>query len=498
MIITIIVLLILAGVALATLTGQGNIIGNAEKVVGEYNNSVIEEQKLLNEIEKYLQGIGNNNPIEDNKAPEMNKSEWNGKVQSPMLLEGMTAVYWSKDGGVTASTTEEGSEEIYSKIDSNGKASSTGTENPNFKWSNWYNYVAGNNSTDTKTSRWANVVTDDGSYWVWIPRYKYKISEEPTEAGVNNAGKVDVEFIPTTEKMGSTGYTTGANSEGEILTTDGKGYIIHPAFENGSSTGKNNGYANGEWDSELAGFWIAKYEMSMEDGSGNALNTDEVGGDVLISDTVKMVSKPNVLSWRDITIGNSYTNCYNYDRDNESHLIKMSEWGAVAYLTHSQYGRNRNEVTINNSYTTANVGELGSTTGNIYGVYDMNGGAWERVAAWDTLSTSGNITSYGSSFASSGGTSTKYATAYKNGTGTYSGVLAKTVCKTGDAVRETYTNSDRGWFNDYSYFASTSHPFFVRGGNYEDGEGAGVFASSSTTGEPYANNSFRAVLVAAV
>ena len=35
LVITIIVLLILAGVALATLTGQGNIIGNAEKVVGE-------------------------------------------------------------------------------------------------------------------------------------------------------------------------------------------------------------------------------------------------------------------------------------------------------------------------------------------------------------------------------------------------------------------------------------------------------------------------------
>ena len=481
--------------ALATLTGQGNIIGNAENAVGEYNNSVIEEQKLLNEIEKYLQGIGNNNTIEDNKAPEMNKSEWNGNVQSPMLLEGMTAVYWSKDGGVTASTTEEGSEEIYSKIDSNGKASSTGTENPNFKWSNWYNYVAGNNSTDTKTSRWANVVTDDGSYWVWIPRYKYKISEEPTEAGVNNAGKVDVEFIPTTEKMGSAGYTTGANSEGEILTTDGKGYIIHPAFENGSSTGKNNGYANGEWDSELAGFWIAKYEMSGENETG--VSTEP--GDVLISDTVKMVSKPNVLSWRNITIGNSYTNCYNYNRENESHLIKMSEWGAVAYLTHSQYGRNRNEVTINNSYTTANVGELGSTTGNIYGVYDMNGGAWERVAAWDTLSTSGNITSYGSSFASSGGTSTKYATAYKNGTDTYSGVLARTVCKTGDAVKETYTNSELGWFNDYSYFSSVSLPLFQRGGYFENGDGAGVFTSGRTAGEPAtAGASFRAVLVAPV
>ena len=48
-------LLILAGVALTTLTGQGNIIVNAENAVGKYNNSVASEQQLLNEIEKYFQ-----------------------------------------------------------------------------------------------------------------------------------------------------------------------------------------------------------------------------------------------------------------------------------------------------------------------------------------------------------------------------------------------------------------------------------------------------------
>ena len=64
LIITIIVLLILAGVALATLTGQGNIIGNAENAVGKYNNSVAEEQQLLNEIMDYIKNDGNGD-IED-------------------------------------------------------------------------------------------------------------------------------------------------------------------------------------------------------------------------------------------------------------------------------------------------------------------------------------------------------------------------------------------------------------------------------------------------
>ena len=74
LIITIIVLLILAGVALAALTGQGNIIVDAENAVGKYNNSVIEEQELLNEIEKYfnnyLEGGSQDNPPQEGITSE--------------------------------------------------------------------------------------------------------------------------------------------------------------------------------------------------------------------------------------------------------------------------------------------------------------------------------------------------------------------------------------------------------------------------------------------
>ena len=331
LIITIIVLLILAGVALATLTGQGNIIGNAENAVGQYNNSVTKEQQLLNEIEKYFENHINGGNIDDgkedeNQDPIEQESEWNGSIQTPEIMAGMTPMYWSTDGGVTASITEEGATEIYARVDENGKVSSTGTDNPNFNWDNWYSYVAGDNSTDTKTSRWANAVTDDGSYWVWIPRFKYKISDQPTEAGESNAGKIDIQFIPTTDQMGVSGYATAANTDGEILTTDSSGYIIHPAFENGSSSGKNNGYANGEWDSELAGFWIAKYEMSMEDENGSPVRTSSSIGNVALSDNVKMVSKPNVSSWRHIQMGQIYQNCINYDSSKNSHMTKNSEW----------------------------------------------------------------------------------------------------------------------------------------------------------------------------
>ena len=276
---------------------------------------------------------------------------------APVLGNNMVAVYWSKDNGQTASINEKNAIPIYSKIDAEGNPSSKGNMNPNFKEENWYDYVAGYNLVDAKNSRWANAVTDDGSYWVWIPRFKYKIVNKPYDYNTYSAGTVDVKFISLEETSGVTlngsTYVTTKNSDGEFITQDEEGYIIHPAFENGSNNGakaKNKNdyieFNNGEWDNELPGFWISKYEMSGENEEGTTIYP----GDVLISDTVKMVSKRidtnNIeeFSWFMISSGNAYSNCYNYDRKNESHLIKMSEWGAVAFLAHSQYGRNGNEV----------------------------------------------------------------------------------------------------------------------------------------------------------
>ena len=102
-----------------------------------------------------------------------------------------------------------------------------------------------------------------------------------------------------------------------------------------------------------------------------------------------------------------------------SHLMKNSEWGAVAYLCYSKYG---NAPKINgagsevsnihwydmytgqgpksatddtHNYNTQN-GILASTTGNITGVYDMSGGAWERVAGF-LDNGNWNLNTYGQS-----------------------------------------------------------------------------------------------------
>ncbi|MCI8761004.1 MAG: formylglycine-generating enzyme family protein, partial [Clostridia bacterium] len=369
---------------------------------------------------------------------------------------------------------------------------------------NWYQYVAGDNETDTRTSKWANAKTKDGSYWVWIPRYEYKIL---SGEGTSTAGKIDVKFIPTTQ------------------TTADEGYKIHPAFTDGTS----NNYKNGEWDKELAGIWVAKYEMSMET-NGIATETSSSSiGNVEISDTVKMVSKPNVSSWRNITIGNSYKNAFNYDRAKESHLMKNSEWGAVAYLTQSQYGRNGHEITINNSssYITGNAGNsvsasqaagttnayntekgvLASTTGNIYGIYDLSGGAYEMTANYisngdESLSTYGG-TMVAKTIADAEGyqtLSTKYVTVYPynlidscdNNYTTYKNLGYGY----GDAILETSSSGVNftSWHGDSSFFLYTSNPFVVRGNNYSATSKAGSFSFNISNGN-FNVDSFRAVLV---
>lgn len=54
LVITIIVLLILAGVALATLTGNDSILNNAENAVNKYNDKALDTGNLLNDIDNML------------------------------------------------------------------------------------------------------------------------------------------------------------------------------------------------------------------------------------------------------------------------------------------------------------------------------------------------------------------------------------------------------------------------------------------------------------
>ena len=411
----------------------------------------------MSNLEQQLNGLWSGSDTEEPFEPGPTDPPEGGGTEMTDMTNGIIEIKWLDGTSYNVSDTPNAP---VTKTISNGKMELVKFDSSSQTWVSGteYSYKAGTGSNDNTTSKWANArVTIDGvdSYFVWIPRYAYRIiyfdSPESkkayqegtlTEADAVAQGKI----IGYSDSRGIVD-AQGKKIESVASTTKTKVsedyFMVHPAFINDVDAGG--------WDSELPGIWVGKYETSSVEGNGNSSTADNV-----TTKTAKV--QPGVSSWRYIQIGNMYTVSYNYARDLESHLLKNSEWGAVAYLTESKYGRNGTEVTINNYGTTFYTGggtETAyitnadqSSTGNVYGIYDLSGGAIEAVAGYYNGSTRLDLINYGGTFASQGGSSTKYATAY-------TGTSVSTAYKYGDANYET-----SGWHSDVARFVSSNSPFF--------------------------------------
>ena len=93
-------------------------------------------------------------------------------------------------------------------------------------------------------------------------------------------------------------------------------YMTHPSFISFQSTG----------------MWVGKFET----GYKEATTKEEAQKNENNPDQIQI--KPNVYSWRGINVSNAYFSSYNYKRNLDSHMMKNTEWGSVAYLQHSRYG----------------------------------------------------------------------------------------------------------------------------------------------------------------
>ena len=423
LVVTIVVLLILAGVTITALLGDDGIIKKAQNAADLMNNAIQNEQNemnaLLNELDEAINGMGSGGTTpgggDETILPADGSFNETKGVNTPNLGTNMSLVKFDE-------TTQDWI------VDETNSA---------------YSYVDTSTSENTNKSEWANAkVTVDGidSYFVWIPRYAYKI------IGENN---IDIKFLKGTSNIAADGITV-CKYANENPTADD--YIIHPAFTNDANYGGGFGNNNGANDNGISGIWIGKYETARSDTQGATQGS---------ATTLKV--QPGVTSFRSITIGNMYTYAKAYDTNLKSHMLKNSEWGAVAYLTESKYGRNGTEVTINNNGTTYYTGggegkayienTPQSSTGNVYGIYDLSGNASEYVAAGYN-----NQSSIGTSSGSN-----EYGTVYTEAS-------ASTGYKYGDATYET-----SGWHSDYAIFVDSYFPFFVRGGHYNNGDDAGVF-----------------------
>ena len=423
---------------------------------------MINEQAQMNELVDYmgnmLNGIsGGSTPEEPTLPSDGTYSETKG-VNTPNLGEGMTPIKWDSNTNDWVETTGNDPE--------------------------WYDYSA---------KEWANARTADGSMWVWIPRYAYSITSGYHSS---STGTIEVEFLKgTSNEIGDSEAATNIT----ITNASGQGnWNVHPAFNYGQP---------------VSGLWVAKFEASQSNASSGSMGSSGV---------IKI--QPGVQSWRSINVNDIYNKCKSYNSTLNSHMMKNDEWGAVAYLSKSEYGKETEEVWINNNsiYITGSAGNSASassntgtttdytstqgvkasTTGTVYGVYDMSGGAWEYVAGYVNNGNS-SLTSYGSSLVNSTDAKTKNVYSV-GGSDSQSNNYNANAGVYGDAVYETSsgtyngsgTSTNQSWYGDYSNFPYSSAPFFIRGGIFNDGSDAGVFFFNNNGGTASSDRSFRLVLVA--
>ena len=332
--------------------------------------------------------------------------------------------------------------------------------------------------------------SDIALWYVWVPRYKYTIfngnNGSVSEQLINVTFETDINKTGTVSCVNNTdgSETCTDNTYGSII--NGTSTYTHPAFTFGNK--------------ELTGFWVGKFEVSTTDSTCNKSTTSANCNKVLT-----MTIKPNVSSWRYSTISNHFTSIQNatgtYGISNaDSHMMKNMEWGAVAYLKQSKYGLGTIDIAVNtnsNFYTGGGTSDAyktnvaQSTTGNVYGVYDMAGGAWERVMG--NMKNSSNVF-YSSSAGFATAPDAKYYDSYK-----YDSSNNKTHArgKLGDATKETlatFGNTSGGWYKDLANFPYSSGTWFSRGGGYGDGNGAGMFLFYYTSGGASNFDSSRAIL----
>jgi len=342
LVVTIVVLIILATISINVVFSENGIIRKAQLAKDiQANVTKAEEEAMDTLLDNYANLMGT--PVENPEDKYVDVLP-----TPPKVAEGMTKIAYNKETGKWEKTTEvnEG----------------------------WYDYAK---------KEWANVILGDATFnadgtldeskpysqLVWIPRFAYKITSQYHQEG-STAGNIEVAFIDGSNKGkdGKEYSTTYPSATNGGSMSD---FVVHPAFD---YDGKH-----------LTGFWMGKFESSHTN-----CTTDKTTGEAAYTGSEVMTVKANVTSWRNISISDAFTTCLNMNKENnpyklstsdsavDPHMVKNSEWGAVAYLSKSKYGKETEEVFINNSsdFITGNAGNTADAaeTAGVANAYNTVGG----------------------------------------------------------------------------------------------------------------------------
>ena len=409
----------------------------------------------------------------------------------------------------------------------------------------WANAVIVKSGTTT-TAGTILSTNDILQMYVWIPRYEYKLFN-------SNAGSSSSEQIINIRFQEETDTKSTGSHDGEWLT--------HPAFTFGNT--ELPGFWVGKFETSMVNSSgeniINKTANSLSCTDTNCSNAQYIR--ILPNNMSLTYNNIKNFFYASRSIEGNSTFGLNSSLV-DTHMMKNMEWGAVAYLSQSYYGLyNNNGTCSNNSQTTANGctvfinnvnvgygeetntngltftrgptvtgcssssaipnhynthnetnptcvsnyawnenGVLASTTGNIYGIYDMSGGGWEYVMGNQSSSSSSYVYYTNNSGLNAEPASKYFDTYLASSLSTTDDYIQRFDHKRGnlgDATFETMKEygTDQGtWHSGLSRFVTMNSPWFSRGGCGGFASQAGLLAFGRGNGGSSTYNSFRIVL----
>ena len=408
-----------------------------------------------------------------------------------------------------------------------------------YRNSEWANAAILTSTGAAKTTEELDPTTDIYQMYVWIPRYGYKTWDIVN--GNSDPQIISIEFLGTNEQSTN-------------------GYVTHPAFKFGQT--ELNGIWVAKFEASIVDENGVNYYISTANSIGCSDENCSKGQYVRILPNYITITRNNIKNMFYISRSIENASVYGLDSTTiDTHMMKNIEWGAVAYLSQSRYGifnydktcKNTNQsanlsgqcqcqvynnnvcygtgtdgdettgtynggiagcsaTTLNNriDWTSERTGcEVGyswnengvkaSTTGNVYGIYDMSGGNMEYVMA----NFSSSSTSY-VYFANSSGITTelndKYLDKYLASTKETSNdqMTDRSRGHLGDAtyevIKSNTTVTNGSWNNDYSRMCANTSAWLARGGRFNTANSNGIFGFDCGAGSGNGGNSFRIVL----
>ena len=401
-------------------------------------------------------------------------------ANKPILASNMIPVYYNEIDDVWKKADKDNSQKDYRwySYESSGEYKGMWANAVTVKEANRQTYL---NATPGTTISMGDINT----MWVWIPRFNAVTPSNYNGGTKDNPGAIDVTFVKQNE----------------------------PAIDAFTFGNK-----------ELSGFWYGKFEVSHTTLASSTTDNTLGCTNETCSNANGIIIKPNVTSLRNNNPSNFFFASRSMEQPNNSfgfvnievdtHMSKNNEWGAVAYLTHSIYGRCTSSTTCTEVYINNSSGmDTGRSGGNVGGSTPINGTYTDQTSTtqynaygfytYDDYLLNYNTNTKGNKVKGKGTGASTTGTIYgiydmSGGTAEYvMGVYSNTKGLSGfnslpdEKYYNNYTESSytyhaltetNGWYSDAAYFASKSYPWFKRGGYYGESKGGGVFNFSAQDG----------------